>query len=211
MVQCTYHLLNKLLQLNVALISGVLIWRGFFASLMIKMKVKYLLVLVLIVPMVVVGSFYFYWYVQSGINEKVVRESRQKIPGRDEVQSDSEPLLEPPIELSVNFDPSENAGKFSVEGVDGSSGQIKLNYIFPRVKAGESISPVITCPIWDSKVFDLGAKAPRYVTPEKLMQIIVETPKTQMILSGKCSDNSCYLMDKECELYINQPLQDAKK
>ena len=107
-----------------------------------------------------------------------------------------------PEELSTAFDPAANAGIYNVIAVDESSGRLTLAYEWPKAMGGRQIAPVLTCKERDYQLYTLDAKAPRYVSKEKMLSTILDTPKDRMVLSGYCSDNKCSEINRGCMLRI---------
>ena len=164
-----------------------------------KSKVIKWLALFLILPIVAILFYFGWWYGRSLLAERQIKTSKQ--------QGATDIVLSPPTELSTGFDPSVNAGVYRVAGVDQASGKVNLIYEFPKNKKGEAISPTLTCPLWDSKVFDLGAKVPRYLSSEAMMEVMDSTSKAQLLLFGKCSDKTCEAIDRGCTLKVIQARQ----
>ena len=149
-------------------------------------------VVVILVPLAVWGGYRFYWQVKYD----------QTVERAETAKGGSGERLGLPKELAEEFDPAETVAVFRVIGAGEESGQLKLSYVLPKTMDGKEVAPRLACQAWDYKVFEAGAKVPRYVTAKEMLAVIARTTSSRLLLSGKCSDGSCTRLDRECTLTI---------
>lgn len=157
-------------------------------------KLKWIFAVILLISICAVASYYFYWYIKLWQGEGI----RKKFAELDQSTTETDPA---PKQLSTEFDPAENLGVYTIVAWDDNIRQIILTYEWPSNKKNEKIYPILTCSGL-SQIFELDARVPKYVTLPTLFEIIQSTQKSQMILSGRCSDGKCSEMNRECTLKI---------
>lgn len=114
--------------------------------------------------------------------------------------------MTPPEELSSGFDPSINTGVYKVISVSVDEAKVELMYEWPleQKQKQNKIAPIISCPTWDNKIFEMGARTPRYVSTDKMLQVMQATPTDQLLFMGLCSDRECQKIERGCTLRITQ-------
>lgn len=107
-----------------------------------------------------------------------------------------------PEELSVNFDPTKNTPIFVIESADAALGTLKLKFVFPHTWEGRRVTSRIACKDGEIKIVYPADSAGEEVMIEALIKKVQETPSELMIFSGRCSDNTCREINKDCQLFV---------
>jgi hypothetical protein len=158
-------------------------------------RYKWAVVVVIAVPMLAYSSYFIYWYAKSVIGERTTT--------NDAIANEAVKMT-PPDELGSGFDPSINTGVYKVTRVWIDEAKVELAYEWPPEQKQNKITPVISCPTWDNKIFDLGARTPRYVSTQKMLEVMQTTPTDQLLFMGLCSDRECQKIERGCTLRITQ-------
>lgn len=123
---------------------------------------------------------------------------------KQNILTDTEVPLGPPEELSTNFDPTKNTAMFVIESVDAILGTLKLKFVFPHTWEGRRVTSRIICKDGEIKIVYPAdsVSAGEEVTIEAFIKKVQETPSELMIFSGRCSDNTCREINKDCHLFV---------
>lgn len=103
-----------------------------------------------------VVMFVGYWYYKNYESEQ--RQERMVEANRAMYS------LDPPPEFAHEFNPANTIGVYRVEQLEKESGVVELSYIWPKGRSSERVRTKINCSAWDYKMFEIGAKVPKYVT-----------------------------------------------
>lgn len=118
-----------------------------------------------------------------------------------ELIGDIKTPLGPPEELSTKFDPTKNTPMFVIESADATLGTLKLKFVFPHTWEGRRVTSRIICKDGDIKIVSPTNSIGENVTIDTLINKIQETSSELMIFSGRCTDNTCAEINKDCQLY----------
>ncbi|MFZ2199441.1 MAG: hypothetical protein WAV40_01490 [Microgenomates group bacterium] len=164
-------------------------------------RLKWAVLVLFMFPVLLYLSYIFYWYAKSVVGEQALKQNF-------EIDKSTKTLA--PDELSSQFNPSENTGVYKVQDLDLGNGRMTLIGEWPPEQRGSRINPTISCQIWDSKLFELGSKVPRFVSDTEMLKVIDSTPKEQLLFMGICSDIDCQTVSEGCILKIIEPKYEPK-
>ncbi len=108
-----------------------------------------------------------------------------------------------PVELTINFDLTQNAAKFKIEELLEND-LLSLKIVWPREKEGHKVISKVTCGSDDIKIMTKSNNNPQQITKTVLFEKMSQTPKEYMIFSGYCNNQECSEIIRGCELYVGQ-------
>ncbi len=105
-----------------------------------------------------------------------------------------------PLELSAEFDPTQNAPRFMIESVDKQAKSFDMKSVWPPSFEGKRLTSRITCR--EIKIVGPGESEGENVNLDKLLERMEGVSKEMMIFSGLCGDNTCREINRACRLYM---------
>lgn len=105
-----------------------------------------------------------------------------------------------PEELTSEFDPTVNEVIFVIEAVDPARKALQLRGVYPPGWENVRHESKITCQEEDIKIVDRSDKG--LTGSAALFAVIEETPKQDLLFSGRCADLGCIVIDRDCRLSV---------
>lgn len=127
---------------------------------------------------------------------------KQTIPNTQQEKS----VLNPPAELSDNFDPTINSPVFKIESINAGKKSLGLKFVYPPSLEGTSVAAsLITCKDDDVKINTNITKDGSSEEPVPLDTFFARLQNLSLdgvLFSGICADTACNEVNKSCKLSV---------